>query len=659
MSKLILPAGRQRYLTPGHITFFRAAMEGIDLRRAWDYVELDEDEYTPALAKATVQWIRETTIAACMSAGHPELVGLFRRDPDLVIVSALPSLDDFIAEFQDGDAFSENEMLELYKEKYGIDRAAERRSRLQARLRQAFDLLAKAVYRAPKASDPIGQWLAPHLVGHLHAVGMRTLADVRAALNKRKTARWDEVPGIGEKWTARLERWMDSNVIVVKPGAGFSPISGANPLEASPFAGLGLSKTRRPDDLVEVLPALPSPAFQSSVPAWSPYPAANNRLGANSDADSIEMWIGAKAPDNINTQRSYRRAAERLLLWCQLERGITFAQMRAEDCIHYRAWLTDLGRKTNDEWIQAGWKLPAMQWLGRRGIPRNSAEWRPFEGAMAKSSIAQDLTILRSLFNFLQEGRVVDGNPWLLMGKSNFSAPFGARNNQFTSRSLTVGQRNYLLAGLDVDDEIEARLNLILWLGFGCGLRSSEMLGLSFSSLKITPERWALEVVGKGDKLRSVPLSSPVKTALLHYMASIGISLEFVIRAASGLDELEAKLPILRTQRGRRARDLVGRRVRSTPSSPMSYQSLHRVLTTHFEGKASALETHDPVSAARLKAASTHWLRHSCAVQALKKVPLNGVQKLLGHSSIAVTGRYIVEDDEALAGAMEELLGAS
>jgi site-specific recombinase XerD len=182
------------------------------------------------------------------------------------------------------------------------------------------------------------------------------------------------------------------------------------------------------------------------------------------------------------------------------------------------------------------------------------------------------------------------------------------------------------------------------------------MLDLTFSSLKITPERWALDVIGKGDKLRSVPLSTPVKNALLHYMASIGISLEFVIRASSGLDEHEARQPILRTQRGRRARGLDGRKVLSTPSSPMSYQSLHRILTTLFDAKAAALEAHDPVSAARLKAASTHWLRHSCAVQALKKVPLNGVQKLLGHASIAVTGRYIVEDDEALADAMEEFL---
>jgi site-specific recombinase XerD len=379
-------------------------------------------------------------------------------------------------------------------------------------------------------------------------------------------------------------------------------------------------------------------------------------LGANNDADAIALWIGARAPDNVNTQRSYRRAAERLLLWCQLERGVTFSQMLAQDCIHYRAWLTDLGRKTPEEWSKAGWKLPAERWLGRRGIPRESADWRPFEGAMAKTSVAQDLTILRSLFNFLQEGRVVDGNPWLLMGKGNFSAPFGARDNQFTSRSLTVSQRDYLLSGLDLEDEIDARLNLILWLGFGCGLRSSEMLGLTFSSLKINPERWALDVIGKGDKLRSVPLSTPIKNALLSYMTSIGISLDFVIRASSGLDENEAMQPILRTQKGRRARGLDGRKALSTPSSPMSYQSLHRILTSHFDAKANALEAHDPISASRLKEASAHWLRHSCAMQALKKVPLNGVQKLLGHASIAVTGRYVVEDDEALADAMEDFL---
>ena len=100
------------------------------------------------------------------------------------------------------------------------------------------------------------------------------------------------------------------------------------------------------------------------------------------------------------------------------------------------------------------------------------------------------------------------------MGKGNFSTPFGADSDQYVNRSLTQAQRDYLMAGLDAEDELQARLALILWLGFGCGLRSAEMIGLSFSDLLITPERWSLKVKGKGKKNRTVPLSTPVKNAI-------------------------------------------------------------------------------------------------------------------------------------------------
>jgi site-specific recombinase XerD len=654
MSKSALPAGRSRYLTPGHITFFRAAMEGVDLRRAWDYVELDEDEFSPQLAKATIDWIRETTMAACMSAGHPELTALFRRDPNLVKVDTLPSIEEFIAEHEHGDAFSESEMMELYTEKYGANRAGERRSRLQSRLRQAFDILAKAVYRAPRASDTAAQWLAPHLVPHLQAAGMRTLADVRRALNKKKTARWDEVPGIGEKWATRLTRWMDEHVIVVP-----SEIKKAEYalILTSPF-NLSI-----PESQLTPLTPLTSVTQVANPGTWSPYPASCNRIGASSDVHAIKIWLDAKAPMKPGesrmppTRRAYSRIAERFLMWCQHEANTTLSQFRVENCIHYRAWLHDLGRKSKEEWAAAGWRIPANEWLGRRGIDRDSPEWRPFEGALSKQSVAQEITVVRALFKFLTDGGVTEHNPWTLMGKANFNAPFAAQGNQFASRGLTQEQRDYLLAGLDVDDELESRLSLVLWLGFGCGLRSAEMIGLSFEDIKITPDSWALSVLGKGGKLRRVPLSSPIKTALLRYMSTIGIPLETVIRASSGLDSESAGQPILRTQRGRRARDLDGNKVMLTPKNRMSYQSLNRVIKDHLESKSRNLEVTNPVSAARLKSASTHWLRHSCAQQALRNgVPLNGVQRLLGHSSLSVTGRYLTADDEALASAMEAFL---
>ena len=159
----------------------------------------------------------------------------------------------------------------------------------------------------------------------------------------------------------------------------------------------------------------------------------------------------------MHSQRSWRRS-EHLLLCCQLEDADSFSQMHAEDCFNCRAWLTDLARKTPQESSKTGWKHPAEQCLVRVGIPRGAANLRPFEGSMAKTWFAQDVTILRSLFNFLFEGPVVDGNPWLLMGKAGFSGPFGARDNQFTRRSLTGAQRNYLLSGLDLEDEIDAEV---------------------------------------------------------------------------------------------------------------------------------------------------------------------------------------------------------
>ena len=66
------------------------------------------------------------------------------------------------------------------------------------------------------------------------------------------------------------------------------------------------------------------------------------------------------------------------------------------------------------------------------------------------------------------------------------------------------------------------------------------------------------------------------------------------------------------------------------------------------------------MSAARLKIASTHWLRHSCAVHANRnKVPLNAIQLLLGHSNISVTSTYLTEATDVLADAMEAFLEPS
>jgi len=610
-----------------------------------------------SLPAPRVHWIRETLIAEALSAGHPELIGLFRRNPGLVKDADKPSLEEFAARFEHADAFSEVELMELYNEEYGQANPAEmRKARLQARLRLAFDLLEKSVRKLPQAQDPVGQWLAPHLAAHLLAAGLVTLGAVRAALDQRKTPRWEVVPGIGERWANRLVRWMDDQVIVIMSHTApdLLPAVTSNVSEFGIVSIDRLGHISRAGQKFEgvMLEASPSPLGLQSI--WTPYPACNNRIGSNDDKESIALWIRAVAPDNSNTQRAYRRIAERLLLWCRLERRTTFSELKVEDCIHYRTWLTDMGRKTTEEWTLAGWKIPAEQWIGNRVAQRDTAQWRPFEGPLSKGSVSQDLQVIRSFFKYLDTGRVVDGNVWALMGKGSFQKPFGGREEQFVARSFTLTQWRYLIANLaSGTDEFESRILLILWLGFGCGLRSAEMLSLTFGSIR-TGDTWRLEVLGKGGKWRTVTCPLPARNALIGYMQSIGISLEYIVRASSGLDARMAAEPILRGQRGRRKEG------REAPSSGLSYSQMFRVLKAYLESRAVALDATDPVSAAQLRTASGHWLRHSFATRALQNgVPINVVQKALGHSSVSTTGRYLTAEAEHMDQELERFAAES
>ena len=61
MTRELLPAGR-RELSRAHITFYRAAMDGVELSKAWElYLQLEGD-YTDTLAKATMHWVRQALI---------------------------------------------------------------------------------------------------------------------------------------------------------------------------------------------------------------------------------------------------------------------------------------------------------------------------------------------------------------------------------------------------------------------------------------------------------------------------------------------------------------------------------------------------------------------------------------------------------------------
>lgn len=52
-----------------------------------------------------------------------------------------------------------------------------------------------------------------------------------------------------------------------------------------------------------------------------------------------------------------------------------------------------------------------------------------------------------------------------------------------------------------------------------------------------------------------------------------------------------------------------------------------------------------------------HTLRHSLAMEIVDKVPINVVQKYLGHKSLGSTGEYLKVDDEAASAQVGKALG--
>ena len=87
----------------------------------------------------------------------------------------------------------------------------------------------------------------------------------------------------------------------------------------------------------------------------------------------------------------------------------------------------------------------------------------------------------------------------------------------------------------------------------------------------------------------------------------------------------------------------------------MSRSGLYRVLEAFLNAVADHVAVESPMDAAKLRASSTHWLRHTFAVAALKEMSVNVVQAAMGHASVATTGRYLAPEEEEMSEAMSRM----
>jgi integrase/recombinase XerD len=241
------------------------------------------------------------------------------------------------------------------------------------------------------------------------------------------------------------------------------------------------------------------------------------------------------------------------------------------------------------------------QWLGRRGTGLCAARRDDLQAYLAfllerqqsPRSAARALSCLRGFYRHQLRNGVVSEDPSLDLDSPGLGRPL--------PKTLSEADVEALLQAPDPDDPLGMRDRCMLEVLYACGLRVSELTGLTLSQLSLN--QGVLRVTGKGSKERLVPIGAEALDWLQRYLAG-----------ARG-DLLKGKVSevMFPSRRGQ----------------AMTRQTFWHRIKLH----AATAGIRQPLS--------PHVLRHAFATHLLNHgADLRVVQLLLGHSDLSTTQIY-------------------
>lgn len=297
-----------------------------------------------------------------------------------------------------------------------------------------------------------------------------------------------------------------------------------------------------------------------------PQLTAQRRLGAD---DALAAWLEHLAHErrlSPRTLEAYGRIGRLYLAFLDRHRG---GPQR----------LADLGTVTAAE------------------VRAHLAERRSGDHPLAARSISQTLSAIRAFHGFLDR-RCATPAPQLALVR-------GPRIKPSLPRPVSEDQARGLMQEPEADPDAEpweaARDRAVLTLLYGCGLRISEALSLTFADAPL-PE--TLRITGKGGKTRLAPVLPAVRAAVDAWLALQPFPLE--------------------------PGDALFRARRGGPLSPRHVQAT----VQRLRGRLGLPPTATP-----------HALRHSFATHLLGAgADLRSIQELLGHASLSTTQKYTAVD---------------
>jgi len=214
---------------------------------------------------------------------------------------------------------------------------------------------------------------------------------------------------------------------------------------------------------------------------------------------------------------------------------------------------------------------------------------------LAPTSVARKVASIRSFFRFARQRLGREDDPAALLATPKTPRPL--------PRHLTVDEAAALVDGVRGGSPPALRDRAIVELAWGAGLRVAELHRLDLPDVDL--KQGQVQVRGKGDKERVVPMSGAARRALRDWLAA---------------------RPRLRCE-GRVPDD--GALFRNRYGGRLSVRGLDRVV----RGRSLKAGLGRPVS--------PHQLRHSFATHLLEAdADLRAIQELLGHRSLSTTQRY-------------------
>jgi site-specific recombinase XerD len=227
------------------------------------------------------------------------------------------------------------------------------------------------------------------------------------------------------------------------------------------------------------------------------------------------------------------------------------------------------------------------------------------EQKLSSSNINQKLSAIRKLATEAEDNALIDSR--IANGiRAVKGVPFRGRR---TGNWLTRDEAQMWLECPDVKTLKGVRDRALLAVLIGCGLRRAEAAILSLSHIQQREGRWAIvDIVGKRDKMRTVPMPSWAKSAIDTWVKAAHIKEGFIFRRVNKGDNLMG--------------------------AGLTEQAIYNIVTSY----ANKLLNQD---------ISPHDLRRTFAKLAHKGgSPIDQIQLSLGHDSINMTEKYLgVEQD--------------